>query len=378
MIWHSVATYLPLTEGWIYQQLIHQTRHPQLVVGHRLEPDAAFRFPFDPVIRLEEHVLDRLWLHLKKQDRCGRYHRLLRRYPPQLIHAHFGNQAYRILPLARRLDLPLITTFYGYDCSILMRQPGWRQRFQRLFQEGELFLVEGPHMGKVLMDAGCPPGKIRLHHLGIPPRPFRERHLGKIPRILMAASFREKKGLHVGLRALSQVRAPMEVVVAGDGPMRRDLQRIAEQGDLHVQWLGYLEPEALIQEMLRADLFVQPSLTAGDGDTEGGAPVTLIEAQATGLPIVSTEHADIPEITRPGESALLVPENNVGALAAAIEQLLEEPWRWPEMGRAGHEHVTREFSSATQGERLSQIYDCLLDNGRFTSAFRPFPSLNEQ
>lgn len=362
MIWHSIATYLPLTEGWIHLQLVHQARHPQRVVTDRLDPEGARRFPFSPVTCLDDPPLDRIWRRLTHQDRFHRYHPLWQEQPAQLLHAHFGNQAYRMLPVAAHFQLPLVTTFYGYDCSRLLQHPGWRRRFQQLFDKGDVFLVEGPFMGKTLAEAGCPSEKIRLHHLGIPPRPFRERRPGKVPRVLMAASFREKKGLHVGLRALSLIGARLEVVVVGDGPLRQELQLIAEHGRLQVQWLGYLEPEQLIQEMLKADFFLQPSLTAADGDTEGGAPVTLLEAQATGLPVVATTHADIPEVTRPGESALLVPENDVHALAGAIEQLLAETWRWPQMGRAGQAHVTQEFQAATQGERLSLVYDGLIQN----------------
>jgi colanic acid/amylovoran biosynthesis glycosyltransferase len=95
---------------------------------------------------------------------------------------------------------------------------------------------------------------------------------------------------------------------------------------------------------------------AKDGDSEGGAPVCLIEAQAMGLPIVATTHCDIPEITRPEVSAFLAPERDAAAFAARLDQLLEHPEQWAEMGRAGRLHVETEFNIRTQVSRMNEVY----------------------
>jgi colanic acid/amylovoran biosynthesis glycosyltransferase len=111
-----------------------------------------------------------------------------------------------------------------------------------------------------------------------------------------------------------------------------------------------------VKELEAADLFAQPSLTASDGDSEGGAPTTLLEAQACGVPILATSHADIPHVVVEGESALLAPERDAEALAAGLERLLAEPERWPAMGRAGRAHVLTHHDAGAQAERLEALY----------------------
>ena len=84
-------------------------------------------------------------------------------------------------------------------------------------------------------------------------------------------------------------------------------------------------------------------MTASDGDTEGGAPVTLIELSATGMPIVSTTHCDIPNVVRDGKSGLLAPERDVDGLAERLRWMIENSEKWPAMGKAGRDYVSAEF-----------------------------------
>lgn len=115
-----------------------------------------------------------------------------------------------------------------------------------------------------------------------------------------------------------------------------------------------------LSELAACHLVIQPSVVASDGDTEGGAPTVLIEAQAAGKPILTTEHADIPEIVRPGKSAIVVPERDVRALAAALRKLATEPPLWAVMAEAGRRHVEAEHHIDRQSERLEAIYDELI------------------
>jgi colanic acid/amylovoran biosynthesis glycosyltransferase len=103
---------------------------------------------------------------------------------------------------------------------------------------------------------------------------------------------------------------------------------------------------------------------AANGDAEGGAPVTLIEMSAAGLPIVASDHCDIPEVVVHGESGLIVPEGDAEALADTLLALAAAPERWPAMGRAGRAHVEREYDVAKQVAKLEALYDELAGAGR--------------
>ena len=78
-----------------------------------------------------------------------------------------------------------------------------------------------------------------------------------------------------------------------------------------------------------------------------GTPVVLMEAQACGLPVVSTYHSGIPEVVKDGESGFLVPEKDVDALAEKMEYLINHPELWPKMGEAGRKHIERNYNIVT-------------------------------
>jgi len=101
-------------------------------------------------------------------------------------------------------------------------------------------------------------------------------------------------------------------------------------------------------------------MLAKNEDTEAGAPVAILEAQATGLPVISSYHADIPEVVVDGKSALLAPERDVGALAKHLEYLVGHPDVWDAMGRAGRERVEQEYDVMVQVGKLEKIYGTLM------------------
>jgi colanic acid/amylovoran biosynthesis glycosyltransferase len=77
---------------------------------------------------------------------------------------------------------------------------------------------------------------------------------------------------------------------------------------------------------------------------------------ASGMPIISTYHCDIPEVVVDGESGLLVPERDVDALAERLEYLVNHPEKWEEMGRAGRQHIEAEYDVRKQVPKLEKLY----------------------
>lgn len=375
VVLHAVREYLPLTENWIYAQIQHAAGCYPVVVCDRKSNVTDFPLPDVfandelPAPGLHEWI-NKIHRRLAYANWPGTYAGVARRFQPQLIHAHFGDRGVLMLGLAKKLGVPLVTTFYGYDVSTLPLEAKWVPRLAKLFAEGDAFLAEGPFMRDRLIAMGCPPDKAHVQHLGVDLAgiPFRERAPEEGPvRLLMAASFREKKGLRYGLEAFARLasrrKGQLQLTIIGDGPLKAELRALADAWKVQpfIRWLGYQPREVFFREALAAHLFIQPSVVAADGDTEGGAPVALLEAQATGLPILATTHADIPEVTAPGESAFLVPERDVDALEERLAFLIDHPETWPAMGRAGRRHVETDFDIAQQGRRLEAHYRRLLD-----------------
>ncbi len=365
---HLVSPYLFPTGSWIHAQLDHNPRYRAVVMTQRTENLGTF--PFDPI-----HDLSRA-THSRDPLAISKY--LFGRFPARpyvdaahasgvvLLHAHQGWEGARTVHLKRKLGLPFITSFYGRDATVMPRKLYWRILYRRLFEEGDIFVAEGKFMGRTLERIGCPPEKIRVVHLGVDLSriPFAERVPGPGGEVvgLIAASFREKKGIPYALEAVARAsrRFPgLKLKVIGDGPMRAEIEMRAREPDLagRVDLLGFRPfPEYLV-ELQRAHFLLAPSVTARDGDGEGGAPICILEAQGAGMPVIATMHCDIPEATLPGTSALLSPERDVDALTANLERLLDRPEQWGAMGRAGRTHVETQFDIMKQGARMGDLYD---------------------
>jgi colanic acid/amylovoran biosynthesis glycosyltransferase len=362
------------TESFLHNLITGCRRTRPLLVGYERDPGDRYPVQCPWIALYPPGSLRARWLATRARWLGGdpharwassRLRRALRRHATGVLHAHFGYTGQQILAVKAQTGLPLVTSFYGEDASALPREQGWRKRYAELFARGDRFLVEGPVMRQRLVALGCKPEKISIQPIAIPVAryPFRERRrrTGQPVQLLFCASLREKKGLVYALEALARVRADhadLTLRVAGDGPERATIENLIDRLCLRdaVEMLGAIPHEQFVKELEGADLFVQPSVTARNGDTEGGAPTTLLEAQACGLPVLSTFHADIPNVVGHGESGLLAPERDADALASHLELLLEEPERWPAMSRAGRARVEQFHDAPRLMERLEDLY----------------------
>ena len=378
---HSHWTWLTQTQTWIYKQVCHlpADRVEAHVVCDRTEN--LDQFPVPHLHSMDDGRLYHFWrakvrrkLGLRRQPAFLRS--VSRRIGAQIVHSHFGDTGWRDLGVARDIGARHVVTFYGYDLSHLpVVEPVWHDRYADLFSEVDLVLCEGVAMGKSVMQLGCPAEKLRVHHLGIEPDevPFRPRQWtpGSALRVLIAASFVEKKGIPYALAALAALKdeVPLEVTVIGDArsePRSKQekvrIQETLERGGLksRVSMLGFQPHSRLFQEAFRHHIFLSPSVTAQDGDTEGGAPVTIIEMAATGMPIVSTHHCDIPSVIDDGRTGLLAAERDVDGLVHHLRWLIRHPDAWQAMVEAGRHHIEQEYDARRQGHVLAGLYEELV------------------
>jgi colanic acid/amylovoran biosynthesis glycosyltransferase len=369
---HLTGQYLPLTETWLYNQIINLKHYEPIVLAQStMNLD---KFPTESVFSIPKRSILSKILDIISIRRTGLYptryfEDIIREKNVKLLHAHFGTEGFRYLKLKNKLNLPMITTFYGFDVCQIPRIAYWRKRYVQLFQEGDLFLTEGNNMKQELIKLGCPENKIVVQHLGVDLHKF-----NFIPRgqpedgnilVLIAGSFREKKGIPYAIRAFAEVKENHQNIrlrILGDGPMRVQIESLIAELDLSdsATLLGYQSHDVFLNEATNAHIFMLPSITAQDGDTEGGAPVAIIEAQATGMPVISSYHADIPEVVIDGKSAFLAPEKDIETLIKHLEYLVENPDSWYAIGRAGREHVEKEYDLIVQVGKLETIYNRLL------------------
>lgn len=296
------------------------------------------------------------------RGRGGGIEARLRAARPRLIHAHFGTDGLKVLPLARALGVPLITHLRGYDVTrskaalIGSGRPTWIRYAlgrSRLMREGDLFLAVSDALRDRAVALGYPAGRTLTHYNGVDLDRFRpgdgqrEEDL-----VLHVARLVEKKGSAVLIDAMAGL-GNARLVVIGDGPLRGDLERRAGPS---VQFLGALPPDEVASWMRRAAVLAAPSLTAGDGDAEG-LPNVVVEAAASGLPVVATLHSGIPEAVADGDTGFLVPEGDAGALTDRLSVLLGSDDLRRKMGEAGRRLAEQRFDRARLTARLEAIYD---------------------
>jgi len=300
---------------------------------------------------------------------CGR------RLRPAILHSHFGMIGWENLRVARCLAARHVVTFYGIDVGFYPRHDSrWLGRYHTMFAEVDRVLCEGPHMRRAVVALGCPEERVTVHHLGVEldAIPLRPRIWdGRSPlRVLIAAAFREKKGIPFALEALGRLRetTPLHITLVGETPPRAssaERQRILAAIDrwrLHdvVRRLGFLPHRELLREAYEHHLFLSPSVTAADGDTEGGAPVSLIEMAASGMVVVSTRHCDIPEVVIDDATGFLAPERDIDGLVTCLRKAVERRHQWPAMQRAARTHLQNGFDAMVQGRKLAALYLNLL------------------
>ena len=299
-------------------------------------------------------------------------YRRLRKNKPGLLHAHFANVAWQYLPLAQGLNVPLVVSFYGYDYEQLpFRSPVYRQRYQILFQKAGAILVEGPHGKSILEKQGCPPEKIHVLSLGIQPDHIpvhrRTKKSGQL-HLVQAATFTEKKGHIYTLQAfqlalndcpnlhLTLVGEPRDPAILDAVNFFIRKYRLEEK----VTLLDFVPLNQFHSWLKDFDVFIQPSCYAADRDCEGGAPVVLLDAQATGMPVIASTHCDIPAEVIHGKTGLLSAEKEVETLSRHIcffYEMGDEIYQ--AFCTAARRHVEDHFDIRKSGERLKAIYQSI-------------------
>jgi colanic acid/amylovoran biosynthesis glycosyltransferase len=297
-----------------------------------------------------------------------------------IVHCHFGpigELAVRLRDIGA-LHGMIVTTFHGVDISLTLRNDP--SCYRSLFARGDLFLPVSEAWRARLIGHGCDPGRVEVHRMGVELRHLRftmRRLLPNEPlRLLSVGRLIEKKGMAYGIRAVAmlvEAGRDVEYTIVGDGPDRRALEDLVCSMRLgsRVAFLGWRQSDEVVELMSKHHVLVAPSTTDRNGDMEG-IPVTLMEAMATGMPVVSTWHSGIPELVQNGISGLLVDERDVDGLADAIQRLADQAGDWEEMGRAARERIARDYDLAVQNARLVKRYQRLLrERGSGAPSTRP-------
>jgi colanic acid/amylovoran biosynthesis glycosyltransferase len=368
-------TFVGRTMNWLYDHLRVVPRHSPVVLADRLQN--RDEFPELVAMTPRRSVGRWIWRRLVPGRMYPGHVRALRRYRPRLLHSHFGYVAAGDDQLQAALDIPWFVSFYGADVYMLGRLPQWVDTYGRMFEKCRQVLALGPRMAEELQRLGCPPEKISIHPLGIDPASLpsapRELRNGEPLRVLYAGTFREKKGIPYLVDAVALARdagVRVELHLVGDASgrdgdaetkeevFRRIRGHHLEDCTHHHSWLRF---DDLVRLALGCHVFVAPSVTAHDGDAEG-TPFVIQQMMATGMPVISTLHSDIPFVFGP-HAHLLVPERSARAIADRLITYAEDPSRLTADGLRLASHIREALDVRRCAAALSDLYDRYAENG---------------
>jgi glycosyltransferase involved in cell wall biosynthesis len=279
---------------------------------------------------------------------------------PKLVHAHFGRSGALALPIARRLNVPLVVSFYGGDATKdkhyrhQLPPTIYQRRLTELQTEAALFLCVSNFIRDQLLARGFPPGKLHVQRSGVNlDTPIEPGDPAPPGYVMFAGRFVEKKGVTYLIEAVRRLEAEgrdVRLLLVGAGPLEDGLRR-ATAALKHVEFRGWMPNDELRRWMRGALALCVPSVHASDGDAEG-LPTVVIEAMAAGTPVIGSHHAGIGEAIEDERTGFLVPEQNPDAIAAALRRLFDDPALRRQLGENARSAAVEHFDMFTQSRRL--------------------------
>ncbi len=290
---------------------------------------------------------------------------------PVLLHAHYGPNGLRALPLAHALRVPIIVTFHGSDVTItdLSYQKAslgfrhYQANKGKLRKSGDLFLAVSKFIRRKLLEQGFPEEKVLVHYTGVDTKKFQPASAEGSPVILFVGRLEESKGAEFAIRASAEVQKQLpaaELVLVGDGTLRAYLEKLAKQSLRRYRFLGSRTSEEVREWMNRASVVCVPSIRRRSGEEEGLGMV-CVEAEAAAKPVVAFYSGGIPEVVRHGSTGYVVPERDWRGMAGYILELLQNPELRQQFGRTGRELVMRQFDLEQCTRQLERIYATVIE-----------------
>ena len=355
---------LPWSETFIGAQVGAMSRYHPVMAGYSRDPHGAGYLAGRDQLLLDEHSafpgVERLLLKAGRIPR--RWLAAIAATRPALVHAHFGTNAPPAILIARKLGVPIVVTYHGVDIAATPRNAAHRRRRQQTFRDADRVLAVSEFIAQSLRDAGCPPSKIVVHYIGVDTEYFSPGDRPRAPnQVLFVGRLVPKKGLiHLihAMEAVQRAAPDTELVVAGDGPLKPELEQEVTARRIRCSFLGVQTPAQVRELMRSATLLCGPGVVSAGGDTEG-LPITFLEAQATGLPLIASLSGGSADGVVEGQTALIHAPGDEATLVSHLLTLLRDGDRRRRMGEAARAHVLQKFDLRRQTAALEEIYDDL-------------------
>lgn len=298
---------------------------------------------------------------------------LIHRCRPDAVLVEFGFEAVRVMEACAWTGVPLVVHFRGSDASASDRLGVLEERYRRLMRIASAVIVKSRPMAATLLNLGASPDWLLISPSGANSVLFQgSRPAAADPVLLAVGRFVEKKGPLHTIRSFAELcHQPMistlrpQLWMVGEGPLLAEAQALVRSLALtqQVRLLGVRSQAEVAALMREVRAFVQHSLVASDGDSEG-SPVAVMEAQLSGLPVVATRHAGIPDVVLDGETGFLVDERDETAMATAMARVVSDPELAARLGDCGRQRVLAGFTVDHHLRQVSELLRKVIEASR--------------
>jgi len=276
-----------------------------------------------------------------------------------VVFAQFGPVGAEIMKICKKINLPLIVHFHGYDISVKKVVEDYRKKYQEMFEYATYIIAVSKCMKNMLINLGCSESKIIYNPCGANDAYYNISPTYNKKLFIGAGRFTPKKAPQNTILAFIKVlekHPDAQLILAGEGELLETCKELVKQNRIEesVFLPGVFNAEQLKLWLSEAMAFVQHSITAPDGNMEG-TPVVVLEASLAGLPIISTFHAGIPDVIIDGKTGLLVNEGDIEGMAKNMIWILDNPKKAKEIGMAGKENIWKNFNMKKHIKVLDEI-----------------------
>ncbi len=275
-----------------------------------------------------------------------------------LCYAEFGPNGVGAMQACKSLNIPLVVNFHGYDIHKFDVLKSYKSRYQELFTIAQSIVAVSREMEKKLISLGC--GEHKIQYLPCAPddKFFNLKPEKSNMNLLCVGRFVDKKAPHLALlscKPILEKNPAATLTMIGDGPLLTSCKALAKSLKMErILFTGAIDHNEVLRHFENTAIFIQHSITDDNGNKEG-TPVSVMEASAAGIPVVSTRHAGIPDVILDGETGLLVDEFDVDSMSKKIEYLLENPIEADRMGENGRQWVMKQLGPVSYKQRLNSI-----------------------
>lgn len=272
----------------------------------------------------------------------------------------YGPTAAESIGVCKELKIPQIVYFHGYDASVKGVLDKYKKEYSEVFSYAKYIIVVSDLMKRDLVALGSNPDKTIVNRCPPSNEYFNiclESDV-RSPQFISVGRFVEKKAPHLTILAFDKVvkkHPQCKLFFCGNGPLLDKCINLVDQLGLSdsVVFMGIVNKNKIIEMFKSSTCYIQHSVTASNGDMEG-TPVSIMEASAAGLPVISTFHAGIPEVIINNVTGYLVNENDIEGMSNAMLNIISDPANAIEMGLKGREFISENY---TEDKHLQIIND---------------------